>query len=75
MSMAMREGETLRIYSDRYWETYDEIDGDFKDVAVRTFKVGLPTEDELQKSLKMKLALSMSQLMDHIGKYKRVEED
>ena len=75
LSMAMREGETLKTYSDRYWETYDEIDGDFEDVAVRTFKVGLPTEHELQKSLKMKLALSMRQLMDNIGKYKRVEED
>ena len=57
--MAMREGETLRIYSDRYWETHDEIDGDFKDVAVRTFKVELSMENELRKSLTMKPALSM----------------
>ena len=44
LSMAMREGETFKTYSDRYWETYNEIDGNFEDVAVRTFKVGLPTE-------------------------------
>ena len=49
LSMATREGETLKTYSDRYWETYNEIDGDFEDVAVRTFKVGLPTEHELRK--------------------------
>ena len=35
--MAMKEGETLKTYSDRYWETFNEIDGDFKDVAIRTF--------------------------------------
>jgi len=37
LSLSMREGETLKIYSDRYWEIYNKIDGDFKDVAIRTF--------------------------------------
>ena len=40
--MAMREGETLKIYLNRYWELFNEIDEDFEDVAVRTFKVELP---------------------------------
>ena len=75
LSMVMREGETLKTYLDRYWETYNEIDGDFEDVAVRTFKVGLPTKHELRKSLTMKPTCSMHYLMDHIDKYKRVEED
>ncbi|XP_075670279.1 uncharacterized protein LOC142640065 [Castanea sativa] len=43
--------------------------------AVRTFKVGLPTEHGLRKSLTMKAAEDMRQLMDRIDKYKRVEED
>ena len=73
--MAIREGETLKTYSDRYWETYNEIDRNFEDMAVRTFKVGLPTEHELRKSLMMTSALNMRQLMDHIDKYKRVEKD
>ena len=73
--MAMRKGETLKIYSDRYWETYNEIERDFEDVAVRTFKVGLLTNHKLRKSLTMKPALNMHQLMDRISKYKRVEED
>ena len=59
LSMMMREGKTLKTYSDRYWEMYNEIDGDFKNVAVRTFKVGLPIEHELMKSLTMKFALNM----------------
>ncbi|XP_075633895.1 uncharacterized protein LOC142606427 [Castanea sativa] len=75
LSMSMREGETLKTYSDRYWEMYNEIDGDVENVAVRTFKVGLPTEHGLRKSLTMKVAIDMRQLMDRIDKYKRVEED
>ena len=75
LSMAMSKGETLKTYSDRYWETYNEIDGNFKDVAIRTFKVRLPTEHELRKSLTMKSTSNMRQLMDRIDEYKRLEED
>ena len=44
----MRERETLKLYSDRYWEMFNEIDGDFDDVAIRTFKVGLTAEHGLR---------------------------
>ncbi|XP_075665178.1 uncharacterized protein LOC142634809 [Castanea sativa] len=54
LSMAIREGETLKTYSDRYWEMFNEIDDDFDDVAIRIFKVGLPTEHDLRKSLTKK---------------------
>ena len=75
LSMVMREGETLKTYSDKYWETFNEIDGDFEDVAIRTFKVWLPAKYDLRKSLTMKPARSMHQLMDHIDEHKRVDED
>lgn len=39
------------MYSDRYWEMYNEIDDDLEDVAISTFKVGFPTEHGLRKSL------------------------
>ena len=55
----MIEGETLKTYSDRYWEMVNEINGDFDDVAIRTFKVGLPAEHGLRKSLTGKPATSM----------------
>ena len=54
LSMAMKEGETLKTYYDRYWELFNEINGDFEDVAVKTFKVGLPMNHDLRKSLTMK---------------------
>ena len=75
LSMSMREGETLKTYSDRYWEMFNEIDGDFDDVAIRIFKVGLPTEHDLRKSLTKKLVRSVRRLINCIDEYKRVEED
>ena len=71
----MREGETLKTYSDRYREMFNEIDGEFDDVNISTFKVGLPTEHDLRKSLTRKPVTSLHQLMYRIDKYKRVEED
>ena len=75
LSMAIWEGETLKTYSDRYWEMFNEIDGDFDDVVIRTFKVGLPAEHDLRKYLTRKPIRSMRRLMDRIDKYKQVEED
>ena len=51
LSMTMREGESVKAYAERYWEIFNEIDGDFDEVAIRTFKVGLPSEHGLRKSL------------------------
>ena len=75
LSLSMREEETLKTYSNRYWEMFNELDGDFDDVAIRTFKVSLPAEYGLRKSLTGKPITSVRQLMDRIDKYKKVEED
>ena len=64
LSMAMREGETLKTYLDRYRELFIEIDGDFEDVAVRTFKVELPMnsygdfEDVAVRTFKVELPMN-----------------
>ena len=63
-SMSMREGESVKAYSERYWELFNEIDGDFEEVAIKTFKVGFPFEHDLRKSLTGKLVTSLCQLMD-----------
>ena len=54
---------------------YNEIDGDFDDVTISTFKVGLPVEHDLWKYLTGKPITSVIQLMNRIDKYKRMEED
>ena len=54
---------------------FNEIDEDFDDVAIRTFKVRLLTKHDLRKSLPKKSVRSVRQLMDRIDEYKQVEED
>ena len=51
------------------------MDGNYDDVAINTYKSGLPTEHCLRKSLTGKPITSVRQLMDWIDKYKSVEED
>ena len=75
LSMAMRDEKTMKTYFNRYWEIFNEIDGDFDVVVIRTFKVGLLAEHDLRKSLTKKPIRSMRQLIDRIDEYKRVEEN
>ena len=75
LSMSMRDGETLKAYLDRYWEMFNEIDESYDDVAISTFKAGLPAEHDLRKSLTGKPVTSVRLLMDRINKYRRIEED
>ncbi|XP_050242284.1 uncharacterized protein LOC126691269 [Quercus robur] len=75
LSLSMQERETLKTYLDQYWEMFNEINGDFDDVAISTFKAGLPAEQDLRKSLTGKTVTSVRQLMNQIDKYKRVEEN
>ena len=51
LSLSMHDGETLKTYSGRYWEMYNEMDGNFDDVAINTFKSSFPAEHGLRKSL------------------------
>ena len=44
-------------------------------MAIRTFKVGLPTEHDLRKSLTKKPIRIVHRLMDCIDEYKWVKED
>ena len=75
LSMSMREGETLKAYSNRYWEMFNEIDRSYDNVAISTFKAGLPVDHDLRKSLTGKPVTSVRLLMDRIDKYRRIEED
>ncbi|XP_065632669.1 uncharacterized protein LOC136068844 [Quercus suber] len=75
LSLTMRVDETLKAYSDKYWEIYNELDGKYDDVSINIFKNGLPMGHGLRKSLTGKPATSVRQLMDQIDKYKQVEED
>ena len=65
----------MKAYVKRYRKMFNEIDGDFDEVAIRTFKVGLLSKHGLRKSLTGKPVTSLRQLMDRMDKYKRIEDD
>ena len=71
LSMFIWDGETLKAYLDRYWEMFNEIDGSYDNVAISTFKAGLPAEHDLRKSLTGKPVTSVRLLMDRIDKIGR----
>ena len=73
--MSMKEGESVKAYAETHWEMFNEIDGDFDEVAIRTFKASLPSEHGLRKSLTSKPVTSLRQLIDRVDKYKRIEDD
>ena len=75
LSMSLRDGESLKAYSYSYWEMFNEIDRSYDDVAISTFKAGLPAEHDLRKSLTSKLVTNVRLLMDKIDKYRRIEEN
>ena len=54
---------------------FNEINGSYDDVTINTFKVGLPAEHDLRKSLTGKPVTSVRLLIDRIDKYRRIEED
>ena len=65
----------MKAYSDRYWEMFNEINESYDDVAISTFKAGLPTDHDLRKSFIGKPVTNVHLLMDRIDKYMRIEED
>ena len=74
-TMSMKEGETLKAYSNRYWELYNEIGGDNGGIVASTFKVGLPINYDLRAFLALKLVTDMNKLMERVEEYKRLEDD
>uniref|UniRef100_A0A2N9F6E6 RNase H type-1 domain-containing protein n=1 Tax=Fagus sylvatica TaxID=28930 RepID=A0A2N9F6E6_FAGSY len=39
LSMRMKDFESLKSYSSRYWEVYNEVDGCTEEIAIKTFKL------------------------------------
>ena len=74
LSIKMGVGKTLRNYTSRYWELYNEIGGGNERIAVSTFRMGLPENSELRESLTKRPPEDMRQLMRRIMEYKRIED-
>uniref|UniRef100_A0A2N9GP06 Uncharacterized protein n=1 Tax=Fagus sylvatica TaxID=28930 RepID=A0A2N9GP06_FAGSY len=75
MTMKLGHNESIKNYAARYSETYNEIDGCGEDVAVPTFKLGLPVDSGLRQSLTKRPPSNMKKLMSRIEQFIRLEED
>uniref|UniRef100_A0A2N9GVF9 Retrotransposon gag domain-containing protein n=1 Tax=Fagus sylvatica TaxID=28930 RepID=A0A2N9GVF9_FAGSY len=75
LTMKLEDNETIKEYSTRFWETYNDIDGRDEEVAVRTFKLGLHPDSGLRQSLTKRPAPTVGKLMHRIDEFIRVEED
>ncbi|XP_030947588.1 uncharacterized protein LOC115971712 [Quercus lobata] len=73
--LAVGSVNSFRELTQAFGSYFITCNGDFDDVAIKTFKVGLPTEHGLRKSLIEKPTTNVRKLMEQIDKYKRVEED
>ena len=75
--LSMKKGawETLRSYTSRYWELYNEIGRGNEKIAASTFQLGLPEDSELRDSLTKRPLEDMRRLMRRIEEYKRLEDN
>ena len=63
LSMSMKNSESLKNYSSRYWEVYNEVDGCTEEIAIKTFKLGLDSDFELRQNLTRRPNKSMRDIM------------
>uniref|UniRef100_A0A2N9HBP5 Integrase catalytic domain-containing protein n=1 Tax=Fagus sylvatica TaxID=28930 RepID=A0A2N9HBP5_FAGSY len=75
LALKMKAGETLKSYSARYWEVYNDIDACDEDIVMKTFRFGLNEDVKLRRSLTKRPPLSMEDLMTRLEEHIRVEDD
>ena len=75
LTMKLEDNETLKDYSIRFWETNNDIEACGEEVAIQTFKAGLPTDSGLRQSLVKHPPRDLGKLMYKIDQFTRIEED
>jgi hypothetical protein len=75
MVIRLGANESLKDYSARFWETYNDIDACAEDTALQAFKLGLPSSTGLRISLTKRPPTTLKKLMDRVERFVRVEED
>ncbi|GFZ15662.1 hypothetical protein Acr_25g0000710 [Actinidia rufa] len=67
--------ESIRNYSKRYWETYNEIKGCSDEMAVASYKLGLSPRDSLWENLTLDPPNGLQDLMSWVEMLARLEDD
>jgi hypothetical protein len=69
LTMKLEDNETLKDYSTRFWETYNDIESCGEEVAITTFKMGLPADSGLRQSLVKHPPANLGKLMYKIDQF------
>ena len=75
LTMKLEDNEMLKDYSTRFWETYNDIEACGEEVAITTFKMGLPVDSGLRQSLVKHPPGNLGKLMYKIDQFIWIEED
>ncbi|XP_057478211.1 uncharacterized protein LOC130765726 [Actinidia eriantha] len=75
--LTLRKGknESIRNYSKRYWETYNEIEECSKEMAVASYNLGLAPGDRLWENLTLDPPNGLRDLMSRVEMFARLEDD
>ena len=75
-ALRKKKGDTLRAYSPRYWDVYNETEECDLRVALNTFKIGLSKDENgIYNALTRQPLTTFDELLLRVNEYARVEDD
>ncbi|XP_057489936.1 uncharacterized protein LOC130775946 [Actinidia eriantha] len=75
LTLKKGRNESIRNYSKRYWETYNEIEECSEEMAVASYKLGLTPGDRLWENLTLDPPIGLRDLMSRVEMFARLEDD
>ncbi|GFZ01188.1 hypothetical protein Acr_14g0008230 [Actinidia rufa] len=75
LTLKKGRNESIRSYSKRYWETYNEIEECSEEMAVASYKLGLSPGDRLWENLTLDPPTGLRDLMSRVEMFARLEDD
>ncbi|GFZ04896.1 hypothetical protein Acr_17g0004680 [Actinidia rufa] len=75
LTLKKGRNESIRNYSKRYWETYNEIEECSEEMAVASYKLGLSQGDRLWENLTLDPPIGLRDLMSRVEMFARLEDD
>ena len=75
--LTLRKGknESIRNYSKRYWEIYNEIEECSEELVVVSYKFGLPFGERLYENLTLNPPIDLRDLMSWVEMFARLEDN
>ncbi|XP_057493157.1 uncharacterized protein LOC130778645 [Actinidia eriantha] len=75
LTLKKGRNESIRNYSKRYWETYNEIEECSEEMAVASYKLGLTPGDRLWENLTLDPPIGLQDLMSRVEMFARLKDD